>query len=290
VVSHRGGTLARVIGAQLDLFDDRHVKLEHARRVFAEGRAADAHRELVRLGQCYPADPEIAAERDLAHTIARRLAEIDATAPCERPRLLVELAGVAPAGLRAPLWRRAALELRDASGPTALLDGKPASVLLLAAGDPAAAWATANEAAHRESRARFLSYLADADHRLGHAARARACYREALALDPYDVDWDEVADDEVRSLPDIARTELELEDGVAWSAPVGVVLRVLPVGEPPCLADPVRDRPHDPLAQARGFLAALIQATREPGANAIEARRQMRRLAPRLLAAYLESR
>jgi len=283
-----------VLGAQLDLFGDRHLCLEDARRALTEGRVQDACRELARLRGCYPDDPAIAAELDVAHTLLRRLGEIDAMAPGERPRLLVELARAAAGGLRPVLLRRAAVELYQAGGPTVLLDDKPASVLQLEAGDLHAAWASAVEAARDSPRARFLAYLADVEYRLAHRSRARARYREALALDPYDVDWEALADDDVQALPDIARTELELEDGLAWAAPVGVVMHVLPAGDPPPAPAPrdgVPDRRHPAaLEDARGFLRALLRTTENRGANAIDARRQMRMLAPRLFAAYLERR
>jgi hypothetical protein len=283
-----------VLGAQLDLFADRHLRLEDARRALAEGRTGDACLELARLRGCYPEDPGIAAELEFARTLVVRLGEIEAMAPCERPRVLVELARATTSGIRASLLRRAAIELRRASGSVGLVDNKPASVLLLEAGDPHTAWAAAAEAVHDSPRARFLSYLADVEHRLDQRSHARARYREALAVDPYDVDWEEIADDAVRELPDIAATELELEDGVAWAAPVGVVMKVLPVGEPPPPSAPHDGgpdlRPPTALERARGFLRALFRATHERGANAIDARRQMRTLAPQLMAAYLESR
>jgi hypothetical protein len=215
-------------------------------------------------------------------------------APAERPRSLMDLARGATAGVRGWLLRRAAGELRDASGPTALLDGRAASVLLLEAGDAHTAWTIAAEAVRDSPRARFLSYLADVEHRLDHRSRSRARYREALALDPYDVDWESIADDDVKDLPAIAQTELELEDGVAWAAPVGVVLRVLPAGDPPpasALHDDVPQRRPPALEHARAFLRALTGAGQDrSGANAIAARKQMRALAPQLLAAYLETR
>jgi hypothetical protein len=278
---------------QLDLFGSRHLQFEHARRALAEGRAGDARRELVRLHDCYPEDLEIAAELAFARVLARRLREIEAADPGERPRSLVALAREATPGVRASLLRRAAIELGH-GGPTALLEDKPASVLLLEAGDAHAAHAAAEAAVRHCPRARFLSYLADAEHRLDHRGRARERYRQALALDPHDVDWDELADDDVKSLPDIARTEFELPDGVAWAAPVGVVLGVFPVGDLPPLPAPregdAERKPPGPLAPARRFLGALVRATRERGANMIDARREMRMLAPQLLAAYLERR
>lgn len=285
-----------MLGAQLDLFDDRHLRLEDARRALAEGRTQDACRELFRLRDCYPEDPGIAAELDLARTLMRRLGEIEAMAPGERPRPLVELARATMGGIRAALLRRAAVELRQAGGPAALLDDQAASVLLLEAGDPHTAWATAVEAVRDSRRARFLAYLADVEYRLDHKSRALARYRAALALDPHDVDWDAITNDDVKMLPDLARTELELEDGVAWAAPVGVVLRVLPTGDPPPPSSPSSapgvDVPAAPAAleQAREFLRALIRATQDRGVNVLNARRQMRALAPQLLAAYLRGR
>ena len=282
-----------MLAAQLDLFDARNLRLEDARRALAEGRADDACHELARLHGSYPADPGIAEELSFARTLVRRLGEIEAMAPAERPRCLLELARIATGGVRASLLRRAAVELGQASGPTAMVDGKPASVLLLEAGDADAAWTIAAEAVRDSPRARYLSYLADVEHRLDHRSRSRARYREALALDPYDVDWDAIADDDVKSLPEIAHTELELEDGVAWAAPVGVVMRVLPIGDPPpSSASPDgAPSPQPPaLGHAREFLRALVRATQDRGTSAIDARRQMRTLAPRLLAAYLETR
>jgi tetratricopeptide (TPR) repeat protein len=280
-----------VLGVQLDLFGDRHLQLEDARRALIEARAEDAGRELVRLRGSYPEDPEIAAELELAQTLERRLGEIDAASPAVRPRLLVALARAIAHGASASLLRRAAFEL-GCDGPTTLVDGKPASVLLLEAGDPHAAREAAEAAVRHSPRARFVSYLADVEHRLDRQSSARERYREALARDPYDIDWDELADEEVSSLPDIARTEFELPDGVAWAAPVGVAVGVLPVGDPPPCPAP-RDRDAEPsaesaLSQARCFLGALVRATRDRGA--IDARRKMRALAPQLLAAFLAHR
>ena len=285
---------ASEIAPQLDLFGDRHLQLERARRALAEGRTRDACRELDRLRACYPDDPAIAAELKLARVLQRRLGQIEAAPPAERPRQLLGLLALSRAVspvLGASLLRRAALELgrRD---PTALLDDQPASVLLLQSGDLHAARAAAEAAVGASPRARFLAHLADVEHRLDRRSSARARYRQALALDPHDVDWDGLADEEVRSLPDIAHSELELDPGVAWAAPVGVVLGVLPLGEPPPpapRAEPAEPQPPSALEQARRFLAALVRASREP-ARAIDARREMRALAPQLLAAYLARR
>ena len=175
---------------QLDLFGDRHLQLEHARRALTEGRAEDACRALGRLRAFYPDDAGISTELDLARTLQLRLAEIEAALPDDRPRLLAALARAAVRSVRAGLLRRAATELQR-SGPTALLDGKPASVLLLEAGDAHTAWIAADRALRHAPGARFVSYFADVEHRLDRASRARQYYRRALALDPYAVDWSE---------------------------------------------------------------------------------------------------
>jgi tetratricopeptide (TPR) repeat protein len=274
---------------QLDLFGDRHVQLESARRALIDGRAAAARRELLRLRRTYPADAVIAAELAQVRSFERRLAEIETAFPGERARLLVALGRVSPPGLRASLLRRAAVALA-AGDPSALVDGKSASCLLLQAGDLEAAWHAADAAARHCRSARLVAYLGDVEHALDRPARARERYREALALDPHDVDWDELADEEVRSLPDIARTELELADGAAWAAPVGAVLGVLPIGDPPPPLPPGAGRQAGAaaLGPARRFLAALTRAAHAHGADRIAARREMRALAPQLLAAYLQ--
>src|SRR6266852_559358 len=109
-----------MVGMQLDLFGDRHLQLEQARRKLADGRAGDARRELDRLRSDYPGDPGIAAELDLARTLEQRLDEIAAVFPGERPRLLLAAARAAPDAVRASLLRRAAEELCQAAGPAAL--------------------------------------------------------------------------------------------------------------------------------------------------------------------------
>lgn len=278
-----------MVGAQLDLFADRHVRLEGARRALAHGRPEDACGELVQLRRRYPDDAAIALELETVRALVARLEQIDGMPAGERARAIVEVTRRAGESARPWLLRRAAMALREASGSTGLIEGKAASVLLLAAGDPHTAWSAAADAVGDSPRARFLAYLADVEHRLGQKSRTRARYREALAMDPFDVDWDEVADEEVKALPEVAEDEMELEDGIAWSAPVGVVLKVLPAGEAPPSCAPHDPRNRSALVPPCAFLHALLRARLDPG-TAIEARRQMRALAPRLLAAYLESR
>ena len=284
-----------MLDAQLDLFADRHLRAEGARRALAQGNIEDAFHQLVQLRRCYPDDAAIATDLERVRTLVRRLAEIDAMRSSERPAALLALAGLAEASERPWLLRRTAVALRETAGPTGFVEGKPASVLLLEAGDPHTAWAVAAAAVADSARSRFLAYLADVEHRIDQRSRARARYREALAIDPYDVDWDELADEDVKALPDIARTEFELDDGVTWAAPVGIVMKVLPIGELPPSEPALNDIDghrggrYRELERSHAFVRALLRAGRENGAAAIDARRQMRALAPQLLATYLET-
>ena len=177
-----------MLGAQLELFGDRHLRLEDARRSLAEGRLGDACAELDWLRRCYPEDAGIVTELELVRGLLDRLAEIDRLDVDNRPAALLELARSSALASRAWLLRRAAVELRAAGGPAALIDGKPASTLVLEAGDPHTAWDMAADAVGATPRTRFQAYLADVEYRLDQRWRSRARYREALALDPFDVD------------------------------------------------------------------------------------------------------
>jgi hypothetical protein len=282
-----------MIGAQLDLFGDRHLRLQRAQHALTEGRTLDACSELVWLRRCYPDDPTIVSELETARMLTQRLDEIDRLPAGERPRSLRDLARHAGPGLGKRLLCRAADELLHAGGACALLDGQPASALLVESGDLDRAWQVAAAAVGESGRSRFVGHLADIEHRLGQSNRARSRYRQALVDDPFDVDWDALADDNVKELPDIARSELELHDGVAWAAAVGVVLKILPLGERPALAasapEGVSQDRQRALQNARAFLDALVCAAHDR-ANTLAARRRMKALAPQLLAMYLEGR
>jgi hypothetical protein len=136
-------------------------------------------------------------------------------------------------------------------------------------------------AAPPRQRARGLSLLAGAEHSLRRRALARLYWLEALLLDPWGSALAGIPDDEVRGLPDVARTEMGLvEDPVAWAAAVGVVIGALPPHPParlPPTANPC-------LARARRFVAALPAAR----AGDVDARREMKQLAPQLFDAYLD--
>jgi len=72
---------------------------------------------------------------------------------------------------------------------------------------------------------------------------------------------------------------------------------VLPLGQPPASSGDgaaERQRAFAAVDRARRFLAALVRDRREPGGSVsgarLAARREMRALAPQLLAAYLASK
>ena len=102
----------------------------------------------------------------------------------------------------------------------------------------------------------------------------------------------------MRVLPDVARDEIGIEDvPAAWSAPVGVVIGVLPwpaglSRELTLAAAPARWTVEEQQAmdQARAFVEALVESASPAGrgAGTIEVRRRMKRISPRLFAAYME--
>ncbi len=172
-----------------------------------------------------------------------------------------------------------------ARGDHALLDGQPPGFYFLVAGDSSAARASLLRAIDRQPRARFFALLGDGEHGLGQGARARSLYLEALLHDPFDAAIELVVDEEVRTLPDLARNEMGLDEPVAWAAAVGAVTGVLPVRR--TTERPLPDSDDGALARARAFVDALGRAAAGAGSG-IAARKEMKRLAPGLFAAYVE--
>ena len=141
-----------------------------------------------------------------------------------------------------------------------------------------------------------LFALGDLESRLGSRSVARRYYRDALVLDPFDRALDDVLDEEVRALPDIAEFEVEIDgDALPWCAPVGIVAGILPRPR-----DPVRGLPMPAscpaeaaaaLARAREFIDALVRAgsfdVQRDRDTLIDTRRQMKHSSPALFAWYL---
>jgi hypothetical protein len=103
-----------------------------------------------------------------------------------------------------------------------------------------------------------------------------------------------VRDDAVRSLPDVVRFEVEIDEAPeAWSAPAGVLLGVLPRSaseEVPAVPPPgeaLSPARRDALARARSFVEALAAGVVR-GEAVVELRRTMKRLSPALFAVYMD--
>ncbi len=311
--------LRRAADVQIDLFDDRYVILARARAFLADARLDAARHELVALRERYPHDATIARELARAQALLGRFSEIDWLGADERAPALLALAREieleprecgAPSGrllsaslgalLRAALYARVAQHLSDTEGPLGLLEGWPPAFYWLAAGALDDAQASISLALRGERRARWLALAGDVALARVEAVEARRLYLQAMLLDPFDVRFEAVIDDDVRCLPDLAKNEFGiLEEPAAWAAPVGVLTDTLPARLPGMASGEERAAngagwsaaQFDGLGRARAFLDALDRAGSGSAADrshVIEARRTMKRLAPALFEAYME--
>jgi hypothetical protein len=122
---------------------------------------------------------------------------------------------------------------------------------------------------------------------------ARRHYRDALLIDPFDGAFENVLDDDVRSLADVAESDVEVEgEPHAWAAAVGIVagVQALPSPSDFPLSEP-NQSPGAALGRARQFIEALVLTTAPQGRHdpsaLIEARRTMKRASPALFAWYM---
>ena len=276
---------------QLDLFGDRTVLLEAARRAADEGKSDEVRTRGAELIARYPDDP--AVRRDVS-------ALEDAVSPFERAAglpaseraeaLLAALRSAPPSGaVRAALLRAVANAVRAARGDAGLVDGLPGGHFLLLAGDLDRAETSLRNAVAEQPTARLTAFLADVlSARADHAA-AHPLFLRALLDDPHDVRFDALLDAEIARLPTVAELEIEIEeDPTAWAAPVALVTGVLPIQEALFEATTV-SRSNDRLSAPRAFVEAMKRA-HSPDDDGIAARRAMKRLCPPLFAAYLERR
>jgi hypothetical protein len=292
-----------VLPGQIHLFGDRHLRHARARGAIAEARLDDARRELAWLKKRFPDDPFLAREAARTAKLARKLSAALASSEGERPAALLAFAQSFDAAeepwtsLRRALLRRVAGVL-EARGDDALLEGEPPGFYLIEAGAIEEARESLARAAAQRPSAHALFLLGDASLLAGAPVEARRAYYGALLVDPFDRALGAVRDDDVRVLPDVARDEIGIEDvPAAWSAPVGVITRVLPwpaglSQELILAAAPARrtDEEQRAMEQARAFVEALV-ASASPagrGPEAIEVRRRMKRISPPLFAAYME--
>jgi tetratricopeptide (TPR) repeat protein len=288
-----------VLPGQVGLFEDRTLRWGRARVAIGAGRLAEACRELGELGARYPEDALATSEAERAEGIRKKLTKIDSPRTRARVKALLGLAreivdDAEPwCSLRRVLLGRVAEEIRRAQGDDGALEGQPAGYYLIEAGALAEAREalTAAIAVRRSARALFL--LADVTLALGGEQRAaRRLYLEALLVDPFDPARASVRDQEVRLLADVARDDLEIEEEpVAWAAVAGLLTDVLqhpkrreePLAPPPPPDASLPPAQREALGQARAFVAAFARRN----GDQVEARREMKRIAPRAFAFYM---
>jgi hypothetical protein len=292
---------------QLDLFEERFYLLRRAWSALSSGSLAECSALIAAFRDRYPADAAGGREAQRLAVLCDRLEAIHRLSPERQAPMLLGLAREIqrrdPASpveeMRRALLREAGLAHQRAAGDAAPLEGWPAGYYLAEGGSLPDARASLIGALRKRRRPRYLFLLADICHELGNEDEARMRYCEALLQNPFDAAFARVRDEEVRTLPQVARYELEIEeDPRAWSAPVGVVTGVFfrPAlfpqipgpGEP---ADsPAHPAEREALRHAREFLAALDRAAGADRAGVLESRRAMKALSPKLFAAYLERR
>lgn len=291
------------LGAQLDLFDQRSLGLARVGEALRRGELDAASAELASLCARLPDDRVIRAHARAVRRLRERLEAASLLVPRSRATAVLgvarELLGMPvayrPLGLL--LLRRAADEWRRCAGDHALLEGRLPGELLWESGDLASAQASLRRAAQAGEGARARFRLADLTVELGAIESARRFHRDALLLDPHDDAFALVRDSAVRSLPDVAETEVEIEeDPVAWAAPVGVVLGVLPRiagGEEERSAWELVRAPAalHVLTKARQFVEVLSRLSmpeiRTDREAVIAARRRLKALCPALFRVYL---
>lgn len=277
---------------QLDLFEEQTTHLTRARNAL---RALDLRAAREEFEAClarYPQDE--AARRGLARAtwLLDRLAELEAEAG-DPVAALVQLEGDLDETTRQGWHLRLAREAERRLGPAGAVAGRPAALHWLAGGKPEQAERSLREALqHAPDDARLLAYLGDVLFLRDAVGEARASYRRAFATDPRAVDLPRLADPAVQDLPAVAGSEYEAPgDGTDWVAAVGTVegIFLLPAVELPLIDGAPAAIGDEP--PGRAFYRQLLrERAARSHAEQIRARRQMKALCPKLLAAHLERR
>ncbi len=276
--------------SQIGLFDARVAELRAIREAIASGAIDEARH---RLQSVEPdADLDVGGTRERLSEIAKQLAGAGRLSPRESAAAIATLARKLTADeapwshLGRALLVRAA---RAVDSETSSLAGR----LRIEAGDLDGALSVLTSALERAHTADLLFALGDVETRRGHPISARRHYRDALLIDPFDSAFENVLDDGVRSLADVAASEVEIEDEPrAWAAAVGIVAGVLALPSP---GDWTLSAPHPSHAAALGrtrqFVEALVATSaphgRQDPSAIIEARRTMKRASPALFAWYM---
>ncbi len=266
---------------QLTLEDARSTRLAPLFEALDAGRFAGAAAAASALRGEQPVARALAAltAEVAARPDAAALAGLDLLPLCA-PLAVASASSLGSAAVRGrALLVATVLESQHAE---ARAQGQLAATWWLAAGRPERAFAAFESLlAEQPHHVEALVLRANALHDRGEVARARADYRLALRVRPERVRLEQVSDVEVRLLA-LEAEELDLVPVEAWLPFVGLLTGLFP------LAAVVLDRAPTP---ADRFEAALLRCrgSRGGGKPDVEARRELKRLAPGLFAELLQA-
>jgi tetratricopeptide (TPR) repeat protein len=276
---------------QLDLFEERTLRMMRGRRAFEAFDLREAKREFESCLALYPGDSDARASLAAVDFLIKRLALFEAETGsflAALGRLGSELREADRKGWR----RRLAEEAERRYGSGCEVDGKPSGLLWLAAGELVEAERSLRDSLQAApDDARLLAYLGDALFLKDDVHAARASYLQAFLLDPAAVDLSHVKDPEVAVLPSVVENEYEIYgDFPDWIAAVGTVEGVfaVPMAVLPGMIAPLSDVSTQNVP-GRSFYGLI---TEERAARSLQEkvplRQKMKALCPTLFAAYLE--
>lgn len=288
---------------QIDLFEQGSLGLARASELLRKGDLDGAHATFSALQSKLPHDPTI---REQAHCIAdihRQYHALELLPAKNRAVAMLGLSRQVKKSVGAfhdfsnELVRRAAGEWCVAVGDTEQLDGRLPGEWFFSCGAFDEAAASFERAAQQYYDARIAFRWGDVLTARGQTGVARHRYRDGLLFDPYHEAGQEVRDTAVRSLPDVARYEIGIEEEpMAWAAPVGIVTGVLPRRTSLDLesfnaTSSPSDAQREALQRARLFTRALTHMARpevrKDSGKLIEIRRTMKMACPELFQVVL---
>ncbi|HRI68196.1 MAG TPA: hypothetical protein PK156_28395 [Polyangium sp.] len=295
-----------VVAPQLDLFNQRVVGLGQVSELLRCGELAEAHRALKVLQSKLPRDPIVAEHARIISDLRHRHGALMALSPKDRAPAMLRLAREflnATGNIHEfaqALGRRATHEWCITCGDDKLLDGRLPGEWFVSGGALEDAVHSFERAAVVRYDARLAFHWADALTAMGRTAEARCRYRDAFLRDPFHDAAQNLRDDVVRSLPEIARYEIGIEEEpLAWAAPVGMVVGVLPRPTDATLEYEGAEctctsTQREALQRARKFAVLLMKISqsnaRKDADLQIELRREMKNSCPELFQVLLRRR
>lgn len=292
--------------SQLELFNQRALGLGQTDEFLRCGDLKSAHTCLDVLRGKLPRDPVIAEQARLVANLHHRHDALLLLSPKDRAAAMLKLAReFLPATgsiheFSRLLVSRAAREWCDVHGDDKRLDGRLPGEWFFSVGALDDAVHSFERAAQRGYDACLAFRWGDALTELGKTNQARYRYRDALLLDPFHEALQTVGDHLVRSLPDIARYEMGIEEEPrAWAAPVGIVIGVLPRPTEWQIEFGHAELPHtttqrEAVQRARNFTDLLMKIAqpdlRKNADMLIEIRRAMKKTCPELFEVVLRGR